>query len=266
VVRKTLLSAAALGLILPSVAFAAKPKPAAPKSPAKKPATASKPAAAKPGEDTCEFQVRTRSKVGYRGSATYYVKGSWVREEKRSGGGMELIMVSNDKGLFIRNKHSNYWFRYPDNMAVKLRERLTGGPVGEVKSFLKKTNAAYLGKEKVDGVMCNIWAYRYKGADDKFRLWTDLQNTRPIRLERDHVVPGTRKRDVLVTEYRRYVAGQALSNSLFQIPEGEKIHDLRNALSPSRFRKKAAREKKGSAPAPAPGTPAPSAPTSEGTK
>lgn len=254
--RKSLLSAAVLGLVLPHVAHAAaRPAPAgkkpaaraaAGKSKAAKPAAAkpaaAKPVAAKPGEDTCEFQVRTRSKVGYRGTATYWVKGDWVREEKRTGGGMELVMVSNQKGLFIRNKHSNYWFRYPDEMAIKLRERLLGGPVGEVKPFLKRVKAAYLGKEKVEGVMCNIWTYRLKGADDRFRLWTDLGNTRPIRLERDHVVRGTKKRDVLVVEYKRYAAGQKLADSLFQIPEKEKIHDLRNSLKPERFRQNLARE------------------------
>jgi outer membrane lipoprotein-sorting protein len=266
VVRKTLLSAAALGLMVPSAAFAAKPKPAAAKAPTRKPAVAAKPAAPKParatpGLDTCEFQVRTRSKVGYRGSATYFVKGDWVREEKRSGGGMELIMVSNDTGLFIRNKHSDYWFRYPEKMATKLRDRLTGGPVGDVKSFLKQRNAAYLGKEKVEGVMCNIWTYRYKGTDDKFRLWTDLANTRPIRLERDHLVPSSRKRDVLVIEYKRYVSGQKLADSLFQIPAGQKVHDLRNALTPGKFRKKTAQERQSGAPAP--GAPTTDTPPSE---
>lgn len=280
-VRKSLLSAAVLGLILPHVADATpRPAPAgkkpaaraaarkgtAPKPAARKPA-ATKPVAAKPapassGEDTCEFQVRTRSRVGYRGMTTYWVKGDWVREEKRTGGGMELIMVSNQNGLFIRNKHSNYWFRYPDEMAFKLRERLLGGPVGEVQPFLKKVKAAYLGKEKVDGVMCNIWSYRLKGADDRFRLWTDLANTRPIRLERDHLIRGTKKRDVLVVEYRKYQAGQKLADSLFQIPEGEKIHDLRDALNPERFRSELAREndQKRARKAPRSNTPASAAP------
>jgi hypothetical protein len=200
--------------------------------------------------------------VGYRGSATYWVKGEWVREEKRSGGGMELIMVSNDKGLFIRNKHSNYWFRYPDQMAVKLRERLLGGPVGEVKPFLKKVKAYYLGKEKVDGVMCHSWSYRLKGADDKFRLWTDLQNTRPIRMERDHLVRGTKKRDVLVIEYKNYVAGRALPDTLFSIPEGQKVHDLRETLRPDRLKKRISREnaKRGGEKAPAPKTTPPATP------
>jgi hypothetical protein len=279
VVRKSLLSAAVIGLIIPSAAFAVKPAPTAKKVAAKKPGVpakstatkvASTPAPVKPGLDTCEFQVRTRSKVGYRGSATYWVKGKWVREEKRSGGGMELIMVNNDKGLFIRNKHSKYWFRYPEQMAVNLRDRLLGGPVGQVKPFLKAAKATYLGKEKVDGVMCNIWAYRLKGADDKFRLWTDLGNTRPIRMERDHLVPGTKKRDVLVVEYKRYAAGHALSDSLFGVPEGQKVHDMRNSLSMERLRRKLAAElqKKQSREAPAPSpsvpnTPAPGKPAPE---
>jgi hypothetical protein len=181
-------------------------------------------------KDTCEFQVRTRSKVGYRGTATYFVKGPWVREEKRSGGGMELIMVSNDKGLYIRNKYSKYWFRYPDAMGFNLRERLLGGPVGEVKSFLKKVSAVQTGKEKVDNVLCNIWAYRLKGANDRFRLWTNPDNTKPIRMERDFLVKGTQKRDLLVAEYKRYVAGQTLPDGLFQIAANEKVHDMRQSL------------------------------------
>jgi outer membrane lipoprotein-sorting protein len=253
VVRTGLLSAAALGLVTTALApgFAQAKKSPAPTAAVK----------AKPMADTCEFQVRTRSKVGYRGMASYWVKGDLVREEKRSGGGMELIMVSNEKGLFIRNKHSTYWFRYPEEMAVKLRERLLGGPVGELKSFLKKTKATYLGKEKVEGVLCNIWAYRLKGADDKFRLWTDLGNMRPVRMERDHLVRGTKKRDVLVVEYKRYVAGNALADSLFQVPQGQKVHDLRNALrnaairSRERMAKEREKEKAGGKPGPKPGMP-----------
>lgn len=247
-VRKSLLSAAVLGLVVPAAAFATSAKPIAKKtaaknSVAKKSIAPSKSTAKKAGDDTCEFQVRTRSKVGYRGSATYWVKGPWVREEKRSGGGMELVMVNNDKGLFIRNKHSKYWFRYPETMAVRLRERLLGGPVGEVKSFLKKHHATYIGKEKVEGTMRNVFAYRMKGADDKFRLWTDLENAKPIRLERDHLVPGTKKRDVLVIEYKTYTAGQKLADSIFLIPEGQKIHDLRDALKPDALRKRFAERK-----------------------
>jgi hypothetical protein len=181
-------------------------------------------------QDTCEFQVRTRSKVGYRGTATYFVKGPWIREEKRSGGGMELILVSNDKGLYIRNKHSKYWFRYPDAMGLNLRDRLLGGPVGEVKAFLKKANAVRTGKEKVDSVLCNVWNYRLKGASDRFRLWTDLENKKPIRMERDFLVKGTQKRDVLVVEYKRYLAGQKMPDSLFQIAATEKVHDMRQSL------------------------------------
>lgn len=284
--RTTLLSAAVFGLVMVTGAGWAQAKkvPARPaaKAAARSAANASaragatapakpvKRAAAKAGVtgalETCEFQVRTRSKVGFRGTATYWVKGPWVREEKRSGGGMELILVSNDKGLFIRNKHSNYWFRYPDEMGVRLRQRILGGPIGDVKAFLKETNAKYLGQEKVEGVLCNAWSYRFKGADDKFRLWTDLKNTRPIRMERDHLVRGTRKRDVLVVEYLRYHAGQQLPDSLFRVPANEKVHDMREALKPENLRKyyverqEAERKKRleqrpGAQPQPAPATP-----------
>jgi outer membrane lipoprotein-sorting protein len=181
-------------------------------------------------KDTCEFQVRTRSKVGYRGMATYYVKGGWVREEKRSGGGMELILLSNDKGLFIRNKYSKYWFRYPDAMGFNLRERLLGGPVGDVKKFLRSVSAVQTGKEKVDSLLCSVWTYRMKGATDRFRLWIDPQNTKPVRMERDFLVKGTQKRDLLVVEYKRYQAGSNLPDSLFQIGANEKVHDMRQAL------------------------------------
>src|SRR5207302_1332776 len=92
-------------------------------------------------QNTCTFEVRTRSKVGYRGSARYFIKGDWVREEKRSGGGLELIMVSNQTGLFIRNKHSAYWFKYPGGSHNHLKDRLLGGPIGEVPKFLKSVHA-----------------------------------------------------------------------------------------------------------------------------
>jgi hypothetical protein len=177
--------------------------------------------------ETCQFQVKNRSKVGYRGMSTYWVKGQWMREEKRTGGGLELILVSNEKGLYIKNKHTKYWFRYPTGIGAQLRKRILGGPIGDLKRFLKSVHAVNVGKEKVEGERCNIWTYRFKESDDKFRLWTDLKNSKPIRMERDYRVPGTKKRDTLVVEYKNYVANRPLPDSLFQIGKKDKVVELK---------------------------------------
>jgi len=208
-------------------------------------------------KETCEFQVKNRSKVGYRGMSTYYVKGQWMREEKRTGGGLELILVSNDQGLYIRNKHTKYWFRYPTGIGAQIRRRILGGPIGDVKRFLKSTKAVNLGKEKVEGQLCNLWTYRFKDSDDKFRLWTDLKNTKPIRMERDYRVPGTKKRDTLVVEYRNYIANRPLPDSLFQIGKNDRVVELNKQML-ERMRTVATPKQAnpGAQPAPKPETPA----------
>jgi hypothetical protein len=181
-------------------------------------------------EDACRFEIRSRSKVGYRGTAKYFIKGDLVRQEKRSGGGLELIMVSNETGLFIRNKHSNYWFRYPIQANYRMKDRLLGGPIGDVPAFLQKVKAKKTGQEKLDGKPCAIWSYKFARAADKFRLWINEKTGKPVQLERDYIVKGTRKRDILIVEYRDYDSNAKLADDIFRVPSNEKIHDVSSAL------------------------------------
>ena len=179
-------------------------------------------------KNTCVFEVRTRSRVGYRGSARYYIKGDWVREEKRSGGGLELIMVSNDAGLFIRNKHSSYWFKYPGGTHNHLKDRLLGGPTGDVPEFLKSVRAKCVGHEKLKTNLCSIYAYQFPHIKDKFRLWISDKTGKPLQLERDHKVQirGGETRDVLVVDYRSYDCNAPVQDALFQISSKAKVHDI----------------------------------------
>jgi hypothetical protein len=183
-------------------------------------------------QNTCTFEVRTRSKVGYRGSARYFIKGNWVREEKRSGGGLELIMVSNDAGLFIRNKHAPYWFKYPGGVHIHLKDRLLGGPIGEVPQFLKSVHAKPVGKEKLKNEMCEIYFYQYPHVPDKFRLWVSEKTGKPLQLTRDHKVriTGGTTRDILVVDYRSYDTHTPVQDALFQISAKEKVHDMTPAF------------------------------------
>src|SRR5205807_1656479 len=125
------------------------------------------PAHAQP-KNTCTFEVRTRSRVGYRGTARYFIKGDCVREEKRSGGGLELIMVNNEHGLFIRNKHSNYWYKYPGGVHINLKDRLLGGPTGDVKTFLKGVNGKQLRHDNLKNQPCTVWSYQFPHLKDRF--------------------------------------------------------------------------------------------------
>jgi outer membrane lipoprotein-sorting protein len=181
-------------------------------------------------KETCSFEVRSRSKVGYRGTSKYFIKGDWVRQEKRSGGGLELILVSNETGMFIRNKHTNYWFKYPDGTNHRLKDRILGGPIGDVNLFLKKLNAKKTGQEKIKDQMCTIWSYRMPRLKDKFRLWVSAKTGKPVQLERDFLVGNTRKRDIMIVEYRDYQFNAPLADNLFRIPKNEKIHDVSKTL------------------------------------
>jgi outer membrane lipoprotein-sorting protein len=184
-------------------------------------------------KDTCKFEVRTRSKVGFRGTAKYFIKGDWVRQEKRSGGGLELIMVSNDKGMFIRNKHVKYWFKYPEGLNHDLKDRLLGGPIGDVPTFLKKVKAKPVGQDKIKNDVCKIWAYKYPRVADRFRLWISAKSGKPVQLERDYIVRATHKRDILVIEYRDYVANAAIPDTEFRVPAKERIFDMSKSLAAS---------------------------------
>jgi len=99
------------------------------------------------------------SKHGFGGVDNFWIKGTKIREEKKTGGGLRVIMITNEQGVFLKNKYSNIWARMSPKVATNLTDRLLGGPSGDPKPFLKEHKAKKIGVQKWNGEPCAVWDY-----------------------------------------------------------------------------------------------------------
>lgn len=169
------------------------------------------------------------SKHGNGGSAKYWVKGNSVREEKKSGGGLRVIMITNDQGVFIKNKYSNVWAKMPKSVAYRLADRLLGGPSGDPKPFLKEHHAKKVGVEKWNGEPCAIWDYASAKDIEHYKLWVSTKTGKPVRLVRDALL-GNRFREKITVTYTNYAWNVPVEDALFKVPATEQVRDMNKSL------------------------------------
>ena len=169
------------------------------------------------------------SKHGNGGTAKFWIKGSKVREEKKSGGGMRVIMITNDQGVFLKNKYSNVWAKAPSGVAFRLADRLLGGPSGDPKPFLVERKAKKTRVEKLNGESCAVWSYASPKNVEKYRLWIAAKTGKPVRLERDALLGG-RFRETITITYTNYAFNVPLEDSLFKVPANEQVRDMSKSM------------------------------------
>src|SRR5262249_5539855 len=132
-----------------------------------------------------KFEVEINyGKHGKGGTAKFWVKGPNVREEKKSGGGLRVILISHNDGLFVKNKYSNSGGKTPAATAYRLVDRLLGGPSGDPKPFLKQHRAQKTAPQKWNGEPCQVWSYASAKNIEKYKLWVSAKTGKPVRLER----------------------------------------------------------------------------------
>lgn len=227
---------AATGAICLTGPVLAQTKTAA-KAPAKPAAkSAVKPAAktmAKPAAGTgSKFAVEIHyGKHGKGGTAKFWVKGDRVREEKKSGGGLRVTLISNDDGVFVKNKYSNVWAKMPKTVAHRLVDRLLGGPSGDPKQFLKERSAKKTGVQKWGGQPCEVWTYSAAKNVEKYKLWLSAKTGKPVRLERDALLGGKFREKITIT-YTNFAWNVPLEDALFKVPANEQVREFKNPLQP----------------------------------
>ncbi len=167
-------------------------------------------------------------KHGKGGTAQYWVKGDSVREEKKSGGGLRVVLISNDDGVYIKNKTSNIWARMPKAVAYRLVDRLLGGPSGDPKPFLKEHKAVKTGVQKWNGEPCQVWSYKSAKDIEKYRLWLSAKTGKPVRLERDALLGRFREKVTII--YTNFAWNVPLDETLFKIPANEQVRDFKNPV------------------------------------
>jgi outer membrane lipoprotein-sorting protein len=169
------------------------------------------------------------SKHGNGGTAKFWIKDGKVREEKKSGGGMRVIMITNDQGVFLKNKYSNVWAKAPSGVAFRLADRLLGGPSGDPKPFLKERKAKKTRVEKWNGQQCAVWSYASPKGVEKYRLWVAANTGKPVRLERDALLGG-RFRETITITYTNYAYNVPLADALFKVPANEQVRDMSKSM------------------------------------
>jgi outer membrane lipoprotein-sorting protein len=171
-------------------------------------------------------------KHGKGGSARFWVKGDQVREEKKSGGGLRVTLISNDEGVFVKNKYSNVWAKMPKAVAFRLVDRLLGGPAGEPKQFLKERKAKKVGIQKWEGQPCEVWSYSASKNVEKYKLWLSAKSGKPVRLERDALLGGKFREKIIIT-YTNFAWNVPLEDALFKVPANETVREFKNPLQPA---------------------------------
>jgi outer membrane lipoprotein-sorting protein len=169
------------------------------------------------------------SKHGNGGTAKYWVKGTKVREEKKSGGGLRVIMITNEQGVFVKNKYSNVWAKMPTSVAYRLADRLLGGPSGDPKPFLKQHQAKKVGVEKWDGQPCTVWDYSSAKDIEHYKLWVSAKTGKPVRLVRDALLGGRFREKITVT-YTDFAWNVPVEDTLFKVPANEQVRDMNKSM------------------------------------
>jgi hypothetical protein len=196
--------------------------------------TAARPAAR---ADTFASEMAVRSSTyGFVDSSKLWMKGSFLRWEKRSGAGLRIMLLRNAKGVYQINQSSHDGHKWPKVWEKDLAPQvnLVGGPQGDPHAFLQKVKAKRTGAESYNGRPCEIWSYsapgQKKGERQIFRVWLAKPAGTPVRLETRVRTPRGGFNTVGI-DYKSYRWGMAIPDSFFDVPAGTKIVDLEHGSS-----------------------------------
>jgi hypothetical protein len=155
------------------------------------------------------------------------MKGSKLRLEKKTGAGLRVMLLRNDKGVYQLNQATNDGTKWPKEWERDLPAQLNmiGGPQGDPQKFLKMVKAKKVGQERYNARPAEIWAYTMGKGKQKqsFRVWLATSGGQPLKMETR--IPNPRGGiNTVAVDYKVYRWGMDLSNSLFDLPRGAKIN------------------------------------------
>jgi outer membrane lipoprotein-sorting protein len=96
------------------------------------------------------------------------------------------------------------------------------GPAGDVKEFLKKTEAKKEGQETVEKTLCDIYTYTEKETKWNCKLWVEQKTLNPVKM----VMTGTKKTDVINVAYVSYRTRGVIADSRFDLPKGMEVRPM----------------------------------------
>jgi hypothetical protein len=188
--------------------------------------------AAKPAKTAetfaCEWGVRSSS-YGFVDTTKLWMKGSKVRLEKKTGAGLRVMLVRNQKGVYQLNQATNDGHKWPKEWEREMPQQinLIGGPQGDPQKFLRMVKAKRTGQERYNGRPAEIWSYTMGNGKQKqaFRVWIATSGRQPLKMETR--IPNPRGgTNIVAVDYKVYRWGMHLADSLFDVPRGARISDL----------------------------------------
>lgn len=191
-------------------------------------APATKPATKKAETFACEWGVRS-SAYGFVDTTKLWIKGSKVRLEKKTGAGLRVMLLRNEKGVFQMNQATNDGHKWPKEWERELPQQinLIGGPQGDPEKFLRIVKAKRTGQERYNGRPAEIWSYTMGQGKQKqaFRVWIATSGRQPLKMETR--IPNPRGgTNTIAVDYKVYRWGMELADSLFELPRGARFSDL----------------------------------------
>ncbi|MCD6560243.1 MAG: DUF4412 domain-containing protein [Deltaproteobacteria bacterium] len=138
-----------------------------------------------------------------------YIKGDDFRQEMFMGGKKQVMIYRKDKQMV--------WMLMPENkmyMETPTNACDQNMPQTDQEQIENKANKKYLGKEKVNGYVCEKYLYVYHNkSTGSMTQWFSKKLNFPIKMDFDS------SSGHMITEYKN-IEVKALPDSLFEIPSG----------------------------------------------
>ena len=184
--------------------------------------TASKPKSA--SVPSVQYKISLQSKrYGNKGTAVFTMKGDKMCWERKTGGGLWLLLVKNDDGLFLVDKLNKKIGKYPPNSSRNSARRMVPGPTGAPLEFLKGLQAKKTGEAQEGSKKCEIWSYVEPETMWHCKLYLDRKSKSPVKL----IMSGeTDKTDTITVTYASFKTRVEVADSTFQLPKDYPIRDM----------------------------------------
>jgi outer membrane lipoprotein-sorting protein len=152
----------------------------------------------------------------------FSVKGNKSRVEM-SVNGQSIVMLMNDKGMFMLNAQQKMALKLPTNNPAQRRgfqEMLVTDP-RKALAEMKKQGAKKVSSEKVNGVACDVYAVTPPGnVKQTVKTWVRQSDSMPAKVE----VKGDQG-DMLI-EFKNIKKGVKLEDSVFSVPAGYQVQEF----------------------------------------
>ncbi|MCE5199780.1 MAG: hypothetical protein ABFD54_01345 [Armatimonadota bacterium] len=172
---------------------------------------------------TVHFEVKVESEAfGNAGTRKMWIKGNKMRWEYKSVR-LPVKVVKNNQGTFLIHPWKKIAAKYPKDSLRNNPSSYLPVPLGNSAVFLKHVKATKQGSELINKQKCNVYSYTDPITKNRCKLWVGVKSGKPVRL---HTKGQQRKVDTTTVTFTKFVEGEKISDSLFELPKGYAIKPM----------------------------------------